>query len=345
METIELIKTIAPEIIEIIEKRYLILSSISENQPIGRRALAQELGYKERTVRDEVGRLKEEGLINIDSKGMYIEEKGIDILKGLHDLYADLKGIPQLEERLRSLLKIRKVVIVPGDSTENKLVLKEMGKISFKLLKENTKDQDIIGITGGNTMASVVDEALPGKEDLDVVVIPARGGLGKNLNTQSNSIAAKLAEGLGGSYRLLYIPDGLEEEALEYMLKNEEISQSIDLINNMNTLVFGVGRADTMAERRNLPPKKIDELLNQGAVAEAFGHYFNIKGEEVWEYKTIGLSLGKFVALDKLIGVAGGEEKAKSIISVASLNKNMILVTDESAAREIISIVQKARNS
>ncbi len=341
METVELIKTVAPEIIEIIEKRYLILSSISQNQPIGRRALAQELGFRERNVREEVGILKEEGLINIDSKGMYIEEKGISILDRLHDLYADLKGLPQLEEKLQSLLKIKKIVIVTGDSSENKLVLREMAKASFKLLKETIEDRDIIGITGGNTMASLVEEALVSKEKRDVIVIPARGGLGKNLNTQSNSIAAKLAEGLGGTYRLLYIPDGLEEEALEYMLKNEEISQSIDLINNMNTLVFFVCRADTMAERRNLAPDKIDDLLEKGAVAEAFGHYFNLKGEEVWEYKTIGLSLEKFKTLDNLIGVAGGREKAKAMISVASLNKDMILVTDESAAREIVNIVHK----
>ncbi len=66
------------------------------------------------------------------------------------------------------------------------------------------------------------------------------------------------------------------------------------MINNMNTLIFGIGRADTMAQRRNLSIEKIQRLLSEGAVAEAFGHYFDIKGKEIWEYKTIGLSLDKY---------------------------------------------------
>ncbi len=341
MEIIDTIKIMAPEITETIEKRYLILNHIFQNQPIGRRALSLDLDLRERNVRDEVTVLKNQGLININSKGMYIERKGIVVLRELKDIYISLKGIPQLEKRLKEKLNILDVLIIPGDSNENKSVLKEMGNTTFKILKENIQYQDIIGITGGNTMASVVEEIKPDKKNRELIVIPARGGLGKDLNTQSNSIAAKLAQGLGGNYRLLYIPDSLEEEAMEYMLKNEEISQSINLINNMNILVFGIGRADTMAERRNLSEDRIKELIEGGAVAEAFGHYFNINGKEIWEYKTIGLSLDKFKDLHNLIGVAGGEEKAEAIFSVSSLNKNMILVTDESAARKIEELVQK----
>jgi central glycolytic genes regulator len=36
--------------------------------------------------------------------------------------------------------------------------------------------------------------------------------------------------------------------------------------------------------------------------------------------------------------VAGGEKKAEAIISIASLRKNMTIITDEGAARKIIKI-------
>lgn len=229
-------------------------------------------------------------------------------------------------------------MVVPGDLSSNDIVIKEMGRKTFKLLSKHLEDSDIIGITGGSTMAQVSKEAYKNKGQKDVVVIPARGGLGKDLNTQSNSIAAKLANGLGGSYRLLYMPDNLEKEALEYILKNKEINESLNLIENMNKLVFGIGRADTMAKRRNLTKDQIEFLLNKGSVAEAFGHYFNINGKEIWEYKTIGLSLKKFKSLDNLIGVAGGEEKAEAILAISSLNENITLVTDESAAKKILKI-------
>ena len=134
------------------------------------------------------------------------------------------------------------------------------------------------------------------------------------------------------------MPDNLEKEALEYILKNKEINESLNLIENMNKLVFGIGRADTMAKRRNLTKDQIEFLLNKGSVAEAFGHYFNINGKEIWEYKTIGLSLKKFKSLDNLIGVAGGEEKAEAILAISTLNENITLVTDESAAKKILKI-------
>ncbi|MEY8415181.1 sugar-binding domain-containing protein [Tissierella praeacuta] len=342
MEVLELFKKITPEIIEIIEKRYLILRSISYNQPIGRRALSGELGFKERTIRDEVGILKNQGLLNIDLMGMYITEEGKKVLGNLHSIYSSLKGIPKLEEKLQKLLKIKKMIIVPGDSAQNNMILKDMGKITSKVLKDNIKPKDIIGITGGSTMAVVADETTPDNKTRDIVVIPARGGLGREVETQSNSIAAKLGQQLGGSYRLLYVPDGLEEKALELMLKNEEIRESVELLNNMNTLIFGIGRADTMAKRRNLSDERIEELINDGAVSEALGHYFDIEGKEIWEFKTIGLSLEKFKSLDSVIGVAGGEEKAEAILSVSTLNKNMVLITDEAAARKILEIVNKA---
>ena len=338
MKDIESIKKIVPEISEIIQKRYTILRFIYYNEPVGRRTLATKLSLKERNVRDEVEVLRKQNLLKVDNMGMSVTSEGKKALDELNDIYIYLKGIPKLEEELRNALNIKKVVVVPGNSKESDIIIKEMGSITFRRLKENLKSGDIIGITGGSTMAKVAEQGTLDNVKRDIVVIPARGGLGEDLNTQSNSIAAKLSEGLGGSYRLLYIPDNLEKEALEYMLKNEEISELINLIENMNTLLFGIGRADTMAKRRNLSQEKIDSLLDKGSVAEAFGHFFNIYGEEIWEYKTIGLSLKRFKKTENLIGVAGGEEKAEAIIAISSLNTNMILVTDESAAKKILKI-------
>src|SRR5690554_6056258 len=135
MKSIELIKKIAPEIMEIIEKRYLILKSVAYNQPIGRRSLASQLGYKERSIRDEANILKDQGLLDIEIMGMYITEEGRDFLESLDLVYSNMKGIPKLEERLAQILKINKVIIVPGNSGENSMVLRDMGKATSKVLK------------------------------------------------------------------------------------------------------------------------------------------------------------------------------------------------------------------
>ena len=217
-----------------------------------------------------------------------------------------------------------------------------MGKASSIYLRKLIKKDFIIGITGGTTMAQVAEEMPLGKVADNIMVTPARGGLGKDVETQSNSIAAKLAKKLEGNYRLLHVPDDIDRVTLDAVLKISDIKEVMDLIKKMNILIFGIGRADTMAKRRQLSKDKINELIEKGAVAEAFGHYFDIEGNEVWESLTVGLSLKDFQKIEKVIGVAGGKGKAEAIISIASLRKNMTIITDEGAAKQIIKIVRKA---
>lgn len=338
---LETIKTIAPEVQDIIERRYLILKTIYYNQPIGRRALATELEIGERVARSEVNTLKDQGLISIEINGMYITTNGKKILEELNGVYKEFKGILMLQERLQTLLGIQRLIIVPGNSSHDELVLKEMGKITSSIIINLLQDKDIIGITGGSTMAAVASEMKKTDKPYDVLVIPARGGLGSEMETQANSIAAIIGNKLGGKYKLLNVPDTLEKDALEIIIKNDDIKESIDLINNINILVFGIGRADTMAIRRKLPQKKIDSLMEAGSVAEAFGHYFDIEGNEIWEYKTIGMSLDRYKMIRNLIGIAGGAEKAESIMAIASLRKDITIITDESAARKILELVKK----
>lgn len=342
MDLIEIEKKIVPEILELMEIRYNILRNIYYNQPIGRRGLAHELSTGERTIRTEVNILKEQGLLDIESMGMYITEDGKKVIDNLKDVIHRIKGISDLEKTLRDILKVEKVIIVPGNSDENGLGLKDMGKTSSIYLKKLINKDSIIGVTGGTTMAQVAEEMPLGKVADNIIVTPARGGLGKDVETQSNSIAAKLAKKLEGSYRLLHVPDDIDRVTLEAVLKISDIKEVMDLIKNMDILIFGIGRADTMAKRRQIPQDKINKLIEKGAVAEAFGHYFDIEGNEVWESLTVGLSLEDFQNIEKLIGVAGGKDKAEAIISIASLRKNMTIITDEGAAKQIIKIVKKA---
>lgn len=296
----------------------------------------------ERTIRTEVNILKEQGLLNIESMGMYVTEEGKSTIESLKYVMRELKGISNLEKRLQQVLKVENIIIVPGNSDGNSLVLKDMGKTSSIYLKKLITKNSIIGVTGGTTMAQIAEEMPIGKVADNILVTPARGGLGKDVETQSNSIAAKLAKKLEASYRLLHIPDNIDKITLEAVLKIPEVKEVIELIDNMNILIFGIGRADVMARRRQLPMTQIEKLIEHGAVGEAFGHYFDIEGNDVWESLTVGLSLEGFQKIDKVIGVAGGEDKAEAIISVASLRENMTLITDEGAAKRIIEIADKA---
>ena len=212
MNLIELEKKIVPEIVDLLELRYNILRNILYNEPIGRRGLAVKLNMGERTIRTEVNILKEQGLITIGTMGMYVTEEGKNLIDSLDDVVRELRGISELEKALKEILNIKNVIVVPGNSDESELVLSDLGKTTSMHMQNLIRDNYIIGITGGTTMAKIAEEMPMGKVAKNIQIIPARGGLGKDVETQSNSIAAKIAKKLKASYKLLHVPDSIGQK-------------------------------------------------------------------------------------------------------------------------------------
>ena len=60
----------------------------------------------------------------------------------------------------------------------------------------------------------------------DILVIPARGGMGRKVESQANYLAASLANKLDGTYKLLHIPENVSLNVLEGLLKEKQIKRS-----------------------------------------------------------------------------------------------------------------------
>ena len=333
-------KKIIPELVELLEKRYNILSTIYYNQPIGRRILANKLNLGERVVRTEINFFKEQGLIEIHTPGMTVTKDGEKIVNELKEFIHDIRGLSEVEEQVKSLLNIRKVIIVPGDIEKDPQIVKDLGKASAKYLKEVIKDNSIIALTGGSTIKEVV-EAFPKVNFSNVLVVPARGGMGRNVETQSNTLAASLAKKVNGTYKMLHIPENLSDDILETLLKKKNISEVVDCIRKADILLYGIGNAEHMAQKRGAEDSEIMKLIDLGAIGEAFGCYFNKKGEVVFRTAIVGLDINEARKIKTHIAVAGGKNKVSSIISTQLNNSNSILVTDEAAGKEIVRILSE----
>jgi central glycolytic genes regulator len=161
------------------------------------------------------------------------------------------------------------------------------------------------------------------------------------VESQANFLAANLANKLEASYKLLHVPDNLSNSALSTMLNEKEVKDVINCIKSADILLYGIGRADEMARRRGLNSEQFNEMISRGAVGEAFGHYFNNKGRIVYSTPTIGVQNEDIHRIRNLMAVAAGKNKAQAIIATEMNNSNSVLITDESAAREIINIIDK----
>lgn len=333
---------LVPDLLEMMADRYRILQAVSFLQPIGRRMLSSHLGLTERVLRSEVSFLSDQGLLNMGTTGMSVTEDGVRLLDALDEIMNDVLGIPHLEQQLGNKLNLPRVVIVPGDSDELPWIKNDLGLASVKVMESLVKDKSIIAVTGGTTLASVAQMMHPFKKVNELLFVSARGGLGEQVDNQANTICARMAEKADGAYRLLHVPDQISEEAFQTLVNEPTIQEVLELVQASDMVVHGIGDALTMAKRRRSSDELLKKIEEAKAVAETFGYYFNQEGQVVHKVKTFGLQLENLYENRHVIAIAGGRSKAKAIEAYFKQGPPSILVTDEGAARELLSGDAKA---
>lgn len=339
---INLQKKIVPELSELLVLRYQVLRQVSHESPIGRRALAGRLGLSERVLRAQVDFLKNCGLLSFSSLGMSVTDEGDEILKELADYVRKLQDLSSLESLLSEKLAIGRVVIIPGDCDQEDVVKREIGRAAASIMTNLLNDgkSHIVAVSGGTTMAALAANVSGNAPK--TVIVPARGGLGDNVEDQANTIAAVLARRLRASYKQLYVPDSVSEEILNSILAEDtSVKAVVEIIKKADILVHGMGRAEVMANRRGLSPDVQQKLVDEGAVGEAIGQYCSLEGKVIYVTNNAGLMMNDLLRINKVIGVGGGKSKAAAILAVIRASRQDVLITDEAAAKDIAKILME----
>jgi central glycolytic genes regulator len=334
---IDIQKKLLPDLLQVLKKRYSILRYIGFMQPVGRRSVALSLGYTERILRGEVDFLKEQHLIFTNTVGMGLTPEGKTLLEDLEEVMRELTGIDVVELELKNLLGISKVVIVPGDSDKLPMVKSELGKACATCMKKLLVGKNIIAVTGGSTMAAVAERLSPENSQKELLFVPARGGIGEDIQNQANTISSIMSKNTHAKHRVFYVPDQVSTEIYDSLIKDPTVHEVLKLVKSASMVLHGIGDAITMAERRKTNPEILNKLESGKAVGEAFGYYFNEEGEIVHKVLTIGLQLEDLAHIPNVIAVAGGNSKAKAIKAyLKQAPASTILITDEGAARELL---------
>jgi central glycolytic genes regulator len=334
---IDIQKRLLPDLLQVLQKRYSILRYIGFMQPVGRRSLAASLGFTERVLRSEVDFLKDQNLIFINNVGMSLTSEGKNLLEDLEGFMRELKGIDVMELQLRHRLGIKKVVIVPGDSDQSPMVKADLGKACANWMKNFLVRKNIIAVTGGSTMAAVAEGLTPEHGHNELLFVPARGGIGEDVQNQANTICSNMANNTHSKHRVFYVPDQVSTEIYESLIKEPGIHEVLNLIKSASIVLHGIGDAITMAGRRKTSPDVMDKIQNGKAVAEAFGYYFNEEGDIVHKVSTIGLQLEDLAKIPSVIAVAGGSSKAKAIKAyMKQAPSSTVLITDEGVAKKLL---------
>lgn len=331
-----------PELQSLLQVRYRILQMIQLSAPIGRRPLSELLNLPEREVRTETERLRKQGLVIAETKGMYVTEVGMEVLETLRPLYYEWSGISELEEMLRHRFGIARVIIVPGDTDEDQHARMLMGQQAANELMNTMQPHDTIAVTGGSSIEAMENFLVESDVAKDVQFIAARGSIGHEMRRQANTLAASFAAKTNSAYKTLYLPENLSEHIYLALKEEPMVKEMLTLYEETAIVVHGIGRADTMAQRRQVSDIEMRYLEEVGAVGEAFGYYFNEKGNTVHKVRAIGIAEHHVKKSRNVLAVAGGKNKASAIRAYfLSAPKQTTFITDEAAAKEILDAFKK----
>ena len=303
------------------------------------RDLAARLNLPEREVRAAAAMLKDQGLITMDAAGMQLTERAVEVLPGARELSRAMAGLSKLEQALSRLLNVPHVVVVSGNADQDPQALRDVGRAAAQRIHKLVQNGTIMAVAGGSTMREVA-RGMQNAGPMNVMVIPARGGMGSSVETQANTIAAEIAGKLGGRHQSVHLPDNLDTAALQEMMKVPEVAEAFSLMQNSTLLVHGVGRADSMAQQRRLAPDAAEIIRRKKAVGEAFGDFFDFNGQTVWQASTLSAAIPHQSLNSKMVAVAAGEKKAEAIIASTRHDTHDTLITDEGAARRIIALLE-----
>ncbi|WP_432352707.1 sugar-binding transcriptional regulator [Sporosarcina sp. A2] len=338
---VEAQEKLVPELMVILQQRYLVLKLIKTSGPIGRRPLADTAGMSERETRSVLETLRNQQLIRVAKEGATVTDEGESVLQHLEPMIELQYGKNVLAKRIKDFFSIQGVHIVKGNSSEPGATNELLGTEAASVFASRIGDGRVVAVTGGGTMASIPKHlsCYPGAED--TIFIPARGGVGEDIGQQANVIAATFAHACDASYKSLYYPESLSEQAHAIFRKEPTALKMLELYESTDCLLHGIGDAKKMASLRDSDEEVQQLLASRGAKGEAFGYYFNGSGEIVHRLRTVGIQTNHLERIPLIVAVAGGSEKAEAIISyLRGAAKQTILITDEGAAKEMVALLE-----
>ncbi len=113
--------------------------------------------------------------------------------------------------------------------------------------------------------------------------------------------------------------NSLVEQMLILSRYDEGVAKTIGLMKKAECLLYSVGSAIIMGERRGLTQEQMATLKEKKAIGEAFGCFFDAEGNVVLKIPRVGLHLSDLSTIPHSIAVVEGAEKAPALKAYAKL--------------------------
>lgn len=256
-------------------------------------------------------------------------------------------GISTLEEKLEKAFNLKRAIVIDNLGLSDHELKVKLGQAAARYLVEIIKNGDIIGIAWGTTISEAINH-LPAKVNKDVKVIQVTGGmhqLALNLNCQD--IARRLSDRFDSEPHLIFAPVIVESKNLrDLLLREQSIRETFKFFKGITIALSGVGAISehsrsTLIETGTVNEEELESLRTKAAVGDIFSHFIDINGriaDKNIDNRMITITTEDILKIPYLIGVAGGESKARAILGAIRGRYINILITDSKAASKLLKL-------
>lgn len=249
----------------------------------------------------------------------------------------------ELEQALAARFGLETCEVAP-DLEEDGLPLRTLGLAGAARLRRWLESGEVrtVGIGHGRTLAEAV-RAMPRLDTNGLQFVSLLGGLTRNFAANPYDVMHLLAEKTGARAYVMPVPFFANtSEDREVLLAQHGVADVFQLAENAPLKIVGIGtvKLDTQLVTSGMIERsEIEEISRAGGVGEMLGHFFDRDGNELetpLTSRTLAVSLDKCRS-DRIIALAGGEEKVGPLLAVLNSRRLSGLITDERTAKALLT--------
>ena len=258
-----------------------------------------------------------------------------------------------LENIMQERFGLSKVRVLRGFGREMSEIRVGMGRLAAECLDEVVKDDIVLGVSYGRSIANTIEQ-IPPIRKVNMTVVQIIGALGSgNPLIEGPDLARELANKYGAQYKYLYTPLVVEDQRTRDLLMQEPyVHETLAIGKQANAVLIGIGALEASTSgliwTGYLNPKEIAWLQNKGAVGHMCAKLYDSDGEPLdvdLNRRTIAIEIETLRRIETVIAVAGGRDKARAILGAIRGRFLNILITDDQAAEEILRLAVEEEES
>jgi DNA-binding transcriptional regulator LsrR (DeoR family) len=248
------------------------------------------------------------------------------------------------EHLLEEKYQLDEVIIADARSEDDKEITESIGIAGASYISEKLQGDEIIGITWGRSLNSLINH-LPSIHYPDLKVVQMLGGLGQpEAEFHGAELTRRMAQAFGTRPRLIHSPAILKNSSLCDELKNDDqVKDTLHLAARADIALVGIGVFDDNApiikNKNILPGPDIMKLKELKAAGDISLRFFNGDGSFIQtdlDNRIVGLSKDEILGIPKRIGVAGGKSKHNAVKAAIAGKLINVLITDQQTAINLI---------